>query len=276
MTPIRSCAGLSTEDLRIAMNAAFSDYVVPMQLDAAAFAFLLRQRGYDAERSHAIEEDGRIVAFWLVGTEAERPDTAYLLSTGTVPDARGRGLSRAIGIEVLGNLAAQGYRHMVSEVIETNHGARRLYRALGFEETHAVDCFALPMMEGTGEGIEEVRFADLPTDELMDWHPTWQNDRHAVRRIEPQTITLVIRQDGAPIAFATLLKPNATIAQIAVHQDHRRRGHARRLVAALTARAQTPLRIINADARDAGFRAFVDALGGKRTVGQLALHRALP
>ncbi len=267
---------MSTEDLRTAMNAAFSDYVVPMQLDATAFEFLLRQRGYDTDRSHAIEEDGRIVAFWLVGTEPRRPDTAYLLSTGTVPEARGRGLSRAVGTEVLRDLAAQGYRHMVSEVIETNHGARRLYRALGFEESHALDCFTLPMMEGTGEGTHEVRLTDIPTDDLMDWHPTWQNDRHAVHRIEPQTITLAVRQDRAPTAFATLLKPNATIAQIAVHPDHRRRGHARRLVAALTARAQTSLRIINADGRDAGFRAFVDALGGKRTVGQLALHRALP
>jgi GNAT superfamily N-acetyltransferase len=83
----------------------------------------------------AVDDDGRIVGTAKMGPN--RPGrgshvaTASFMVAGT---ARGRGVGRALGEHVLAWARTHGYAAMqFNAVVESNHAAVRLWKALGFE-----------------------------------------------------------------------------------------------------------------------------------------------
>ena len=82
-----------------------------------------------------VGEDGE----QLLGTAKagpNRPGRGAHVATASFmvgPDARGRGVGRALGEHVLAWAAAQGFRSMqFNAVVETNTAAVKLWRSLGF------------------------------------------------------------------------------------------------------------------------------------------------
>jgi len=75
---------LEPSALRELFNAGFSDYLVPMQLDAPAFAEHVRVNDIDLGCSRVVADD-RPVAFALV---ARRGEAAWIGGMGTVPSHR--------------------------------------------------------------------------------------------------------------------------------------------------------------------------------------------
>jgi L-amino acid N-acyltransferase YncA len=83
----------------------------------------------------AVDETGRIVGSAKMGPN--RPGRGAHIATASFmvdPAARGQGVGRALGEEVLRSARAEGYHGMqFNAVVETNIAAVRLWESLGFE-----------------------------------------------------------------------------------------------------------------------------------------------
>ncbi|WP_087484623.1 GNAT family N-acetyltransferase [Brachybacterium massiliense] len=81
--------------------------------------------------SIALDADGTVLAYVI--TSEDKPGMLHIALVGTRPEARGRGLARAVIARTLAAAAEAGYSHAELEVdAESLTGATRLYDALGF------------------------------------------------------------------------------------------------------------------------------------------------
>jgi L-amino acid N-acyltransferase YncA len=86
-------------------------------------------------RTVVLEEDGMVLGSATMGPN--RPGRGAHIGTASfmvAPEARGRGVGRALGEHVVRWHRAQGYRGIqFNAVVETNTAAVALWRSLGFE-----------------------------------------------------------------------------------------------------------------------------------------------
>ncbi|MEM1048584.1 MAG: GNAT family N-acetyltransferase [Pseudomonadota bacterium] len=271
---IRKASTVSQSDLHSAMNAAFSDYSVPMQLSAEAFELMMRARGLNTDLSHAVLVEGEIAAFWLVGARDTR---AYLIASGTLPAFRRRGLSRVVGEAVIDHLASEGFSTLQSEVLETNDRARPLYRSLGFTEKRTLDSYRVSELPPRHEASVDVTACAISAlsssaGQLWDSEPSWQNDSQSVIAAGDDAACFAINDASGLAAYAAILPAQSSLAQIAVRRDRRRGGLATQLLAqAMAALDMDGLRVINVDRDNAGLSAFLDACGASRLASQKEL-----
>jgi ribosomal protein S18 acetylase RimI-like enzyme len=79
------------------------------------------------------EEDGRALGYALARRRGSR--LGRLTDLYVVPDARRRGVARALTLEVVRLLREQGLDHVDLQVVASNEPARSLYARWGFRET---------------------------------------------------------------------------------------------------------------------------------------------
>ncbi|WP_299831172.1 N-acetyltransferase [uncultured Roseobacter sp.] len=271
---IQSAEACSMEALCAAMNRSFSDYAVPMHLTTEAFTFMMRQRGLDRAASRIALVDGEIAALWLVSV---RGAAGYLISSGTDPTHRRRGLSRALAAECLSAFKRAGAANLQTEVLIDNKQAHDLYLSLGMTTARVLDCYALSRPEGPAgqHEVSEVSWHAVAqaVQPLQDFRPSWQNDAESLNAIADDVRCHAVF-DGAGVAgYAAIVPSTGTLAQIAVRQDKRRMGIAGALLGSY--RDVESLRVINADNASDGFRDFMASLGAERTLGQYELKMSL-
>jgi ribosomal-protein-alanine N-acetyltransferase len=86
-------------------------------------------------RDHAAlvaEEDGEVVGTLYANLSS--PHFGYVFGVYTLPEARGRGVGRALMRAVAALLREEGRDHVVLSVDTPNEGARAFYERLGFED----------------------------------------------------------------------------------------------------------------------------------------------
>ncbi len=274
MTKIVSAVTLSDEALHAGMVEGFSDYIVPMRPSLAQFRLMMRQRGLDPSISMAALEDGRVTALWLVSL---RGNAAYLIASATAPEARGKGLARKLAEASLERVLERGADSFQTEVIDGNTAATRLYESLGMKVHRRLDCYALKAPRLCSDAmVRSVEWSsiveEMPT--LRDWKPSWQNSDDAITAVAETTRCVGCFTEGRLVAAAVLFAESGTVAQVGVHPLHRRQGLCSAMLAHL-GEAAPALRLINADARDEGFAAFMVNIGARRTLSQLELLRSL-
>ncbi|ATG55581.1 GNAT family N-acetyltransferase [Brachybacterium ginsengisoli] len=133
------------EPTREAHLAAFADHwgSAPIPEDRwSTFWFLHTAR---RELSTvALDADGTVLAYAL--TTEDRPGVLHVTLVGTRPEARGRGLARAVIARTLAAGAVAGFGSAELEVdAESLTGATRLYDALGFEQEHVYATYEKPV-----------------------------------------------------------------------------------------------------------------------------------
>ncbi len=82
---------------------------------------------------HLAAEDGEPVGVVLVNTLQRRGEIVYL---GVVPEARGRGVGKALVARAVRDTARLGFRHLGLACDTANEPAMRLYREAGFREVN--------------------------------------------------------------------------------------------------------------------------------------------
>jgi [ribosomal protein S18]-alanine N-acetyltransferase len=78
------------------------------------------------------EEEGEVVG--TLYANISTPHFGYVFGVYTVPDARGRGVGRALMRAIAEYLRKQGREYVVLSVDTPNDGARAFYDRLGFED----------------------------------------------------------------------------------------------------------------------------------------------
>lgn len=109
----------------------FSDYFVPIASSPAILLGMARADSVDLTVSRVAVLDGQPVAAALI---ARRGWTSRLAGMAVVPEARHRGVGRALMAHLLAEAKTRGERTMVLEVIEQNAPAVRLYEQCGFQK----------------------------------------------------------------------------------------------------------------------------------------------
>lgn len=262
--------------LSAAMADAFSDYALPVHLDEAAFTFMMRQRGLDRQASRVAVIDGEIAAIWLVSI---RGTYGYLISSGTRPPFRSRGMARAMAVSCLEGIRARGVTGFQTEVLRENETAAGLYRSLGMTVSRELDCYMVSDAVAAGAAaVDVVSWSRIAAEApaLRDWRPSWQNDDPSLDAIADDVLCLA-SYDAAGLAGCGAVNPaTGTVYQLAVRKDVRRRGVGRALLSGMQSELSgTPVRFINIEQEDAGFRAFMRACGGQEFVGQYELAMTL-
>lgn len=270
--------GVPLELLRDGMVAAFADYALPMQPSQAAFDFMMRQRGMSAADSLVAFSGDDVIGVWVVSVEGP---AGYLISSGTVPEHRGKGVARRMAERSLNDLAARGVATFQTEVLLGNDVARGLYEGLGMEVRRELACLGLPdTVENGGEthDVTPLLWHEVAPEvaQCRDWAPSWQNDDAAMGRCGDDLCCVALKDAKGLAGYAVLIRPTGVLAQIGVRPDRRGAGLARTMVAALA--QQQPgqgLRVLNAQASDTGFARFMTRLGAEAIVGQHEMFRRL-
>lgn len=260
------------------MNAAFSDYVVPMSLTLDQFETFQRQRGFVAAQSFVAVENNEIVAFWFSGLpDSGNHNRAYTLSVGTHPKHRRKGLSRRLLQAVMDAQRQHGAAGLQLEVIASNGAAIDSYVSFGFRRHRDLRVLKVerePLGSQKEHRVQPLDLADLPVgdDSYFDIAPTPQNSRTALQALAPDFHLLGVRESGKLLAWGAVY-PDGAVAQIAVLKDARRQGIGSAILRALWQAAdQQSLTFVNVDATAAGVNAFLERAGAEELLLQYEMR----
>ncbi|MES0864728.1 GNAT family N-acetyltransferase [Ruegeria sp. SCPT10] len=271
---IISAEHISFEDLRQAMNSAFSDYSVPMQLTRQSFAFMLKQRGFDRQASRVALVEGQIAAIWLVSLRGRH---SYLVASGTVPAFRRLGLARKLAKDSIAHLRQRHTVSLQTEVLVENGKAYDLYASLGMNTARTLQCYDVPPLPivDAPDMAQKVSWTEIQSDviAMIELEPSWQNDIAAVNAVADEAQYWAISDYHGLVAYAVMSPINRTLAQIGVRNDRRREGIASSLLR--TCQAGGALRLLNIDVTSTEFQSFLGSVGAVPTVRQFELTMEL-
>ncbi|GLI32247.1 hypothetical protein BCONGLO52_30880 [Brachybacterium conglomeratum] len=134
-----------SEAVRLAHVAAFADHWGSAPIDAETWQLWTTSHTSRPEHSTiALAPDGTVLAYAV--TSEDRPGVLHVALVGTRPEARGRGLARAVLARTLASGAEAGFTAAVLEVdAESLTGATRLYEAVGFHRAHVYATYEKPV-----------------------------------------------------------------------------------------------------------------------------------
>lgn len=208
-----SCA--SFEERANCMNAAYADYMIPLQVDADQIALMDLLYDVDVDASVVAEDRGRLVGMALLSRRGER---GWISGVGTVPAFRRLGIARRMLAELIGNARAMELRHIILEVISTNERAHCLYRSVGFADTRELLTWSLPADSDSlpipQELLQEVD-PEAPLEYFEAWHrepPSWQREPETLRRLLGHARAYALEIDARPAAYAIVSSHSDSVA----------------------------------------------------------------
>ncbi len=267
---IKTAKHVSDDALRHAMNRAFSDYVVPMELSGREFGLMMRQRGLSHKASRIAIVGGDIAAIWLMSV---RGNHAYLISSGTCPEFRRQGLARQLAEDCLVGLGTERTTNFQTEVLTGNKKAFDLYSALGMTVSRRLECYELPSLPGSPEhDVQQTSWAEFEVEAqaLAEVLLSWQNSSEAIATVASDVKCWTVSVTLGLAGYVVAIPETRTVAQIGIRKDRRREGIAQSLIAAC--HPGDKLRLLNIDGRSNDFHAFLQAISAKPTVSQFELR----
>lgn len=216
------------------LTHAFTDYIMPAHFTPEFLAVMTRNDSIDLSASRIVLDEERLAGMALIARRGRR---SRLAAMGIVPEARRQGVGRRLMEHLLAEARARGEEAMELEVIEQNLPAVQLYKGVGFSPIRRLVGFTADAETGDAEAsLMEAPLARVAAEVLAhaDTDLPWQ--------ISGQTLaqwTQPAKGFQLGPAFAALSSPERpaiTIQAIVVRPEHRRQGHATRLIRALQAR----------------------------------------
>jgi ribosomal protein S18 acetylase RimI-like enzyme len=268
VTPeIRPASSLPHERLAGLFTEGFSGYYVPIRADEAALTAMVESWDLDLDASPVAFVDGEPVGFAFLGV---RGSAGWIGGMGVGPEARRRGVGRAVMHAVLDEARRRGLEEVWLEVLVQNEPARRLYEQLGFETVRELEIWTV---DASGDAPESTSGAhEVATDEaretiarLRPGPEPWQRADETVARV--QDVRALAVEGGA--ALYRVAGGRASILQLAVDPAHPGQP-ARQLLAAILADADAAA-WLNAPAGDPALAGFRE-LGGRVTERQLEMR----
>jgi len=196
-------------------NAGFSDYVVPLQLDAAALRGHVRTNDLDLARSPVAIVAGEPAAFALVGIRG--PD-AWIGGMATAPAHRRSGLAAALLEHAAEAAAEAGCANLWLEVVDTNAPAVALYRRAGYDVVRDLIVWTLPA--GDPAPPDARRIDDAAARAWIaahrDGREPWQRADATLERLRTggEAHTALAVERGGAIAAAAVVREQATAVTV--------------------------------------------------------------
>jgi ribosomal protein S18 acetylase RimI-like enzyme len=262
-----------------AFNEGFSDYFLPVQLTEELMAFKIQVEDIDLRISvGAFDGEGQLKGLMLHGNRiVDGRRIAYNAGTAVHPDARRKGLVRAMYAAILPHLRDNGFHESLLEVIDINAPAIAAYEGIGFQRTRVLDVMVgYPPTAPLPAGFTTQVLSELPDLALLrakwDYRPTWQHDFATVLNAWDRYCALGIFQGARLVGYAILVPFSGRVLQWAIHPDFRKRGLGKALLSAMQAHAETDLRFVNVEQLPDGPSEFLRAMGLRRTLGQYEMR----
>lgn len=280
----RAAATLTAEELAEVFNRAYSDYYVPLHLDAAMMSGMIAAQDLDLAGSRVLVDGGEAVAFAMLGV---RGDRGWIGGMGVVPGQRRRGLGRRAMHAVLGVARERGLARVLLEVLEPNEPAAALYRELGFRDLRWLEILERPAeaadAPGRSQPLAAGHGAVMPgtIEECLaaygDVHPEappWQREPVVLARSSASLEVAVTRGgDGALRAFAIARAVPNRVLFLAAGERAAGGGLAACIGHLLAAHARSEAMMVNVPERDPAV-AVLKSLGFTRKLRQREM--ALP
>ncbi|HYE42638.1 MAG TPA: GNAT family N-acetyltransferase [Caulobacteraceae bacterium] len=200
MLDIDRASDFSLAALTRIWNAAYEDYLVPLNFTEALVERHVRRSQIDLSRSLVALVDDRPVGLSLAAVRAER---AWIGGFGIALPFRRRGLAGQLMTAQLELLDREGVAETVLEVIDENP-ARQLYRRSGFVETR--DLLLFEGLPPSGPARAET----LSPDDFIAAHrrlnpatPTWRREiATGLDGIGEGAVPLGVRRGGEVVGYA--------------------------------------------------------------------------
>lgn len=237
-------ASFDHDQLAVLFNACFSNYFVPLHVDAATIGNMVRRDGVDTSRSPVAIHDGRPVGFAFL---AQRGQRLRIAAMGVMPEQRRGGVARRLMSRSLEAARAATCAEVVLEVISANEPAVRLYESMGFCRENTLWGFSYGDVPGTDRPETKSHAASADLTEcsaaaVAAWigahgaaNLPWQLD--AVTMREPLPVCQPFEWSGRAACLIT--NPNEkriALLSLVVHREIRRAGFGRAVLAELMRR----------------------------------------
>ncbi|WP_143304961.1 GNAT family N-acetyltransferase [Chitinophaga vietnamensis] len=262
----RDLQNLPTENIAQAFNAAFSDYIVPLQLTPALLENKMKGENLKREFSMGAFNGDELCAFVLHGIDNDQqPRVLYNGGTGVVPAFRGQHLVQKMYDKFIPLYQQQGIHTIYLEVISTNLPAIKAYTNSGFTKTRKLICHKGEIQLKKTAPAVAIQLQETPNWALlatfMDMQPTWSNIPATIQREHPSTATWTATVDGQTAGYISIHQPTRRIRNIAVSPAFRRRGIGSALLQQAASLLGGPFTLINIDAGHPGISAFLEQAG---------------
>lgn len=267
------------KSLHQAFLAAFADYFVNFQPDAAQFDQRIRNKiNVQSEYSRVAWADGALVGFVLntIGRYQDK-QTLYNGGTGVIPDYQNQKIATRLYLDLLRKLD-KSVERIVLEVVEGNAKAIKLYESLGFHFLRVLRCFKLKSHLEPKSDI-----AIKPTTEWKDNYANHLSVQPAFLD-DCQQLKTVIRHEqileaynGEELIGHLIYQPqNLRISQLAVNPAFRGIGVAASLLAhAQKISGKTEFTLMNIDESATSTILALQKLGFQNELNQLELEMPL-
>jgi GNAT superfamily N-acetyltransferase len=225
-------ADLTYAELAPLFERAFAGYLVPVRVAPRGLELRNRIAHVDLFASLIAWRDGEPVALAEIARRGRRSRVAAM---GVVAEARGTGVGAKLLGWVIDAARARGDSGLILECFASNERALRLYRRAGFVVSRRLVGWRSGTLVPAAQPIVEIDPTELgrALARSDDGQLSWQlAPESLVALTEPSRGWTI---DGSALAVGTVLDSEVSLTAVLTRPEHRRRGHAARLVRGLAA-----------------------------------------
>ncbi len=245
---------------------AFSDYIVPIQLNQEQFQSKLQREGIDPHFCVAAYNGDQMIGFILTGLgEWQGKPTAYNGGTGVIPAFRGQKLTQKLYTFLIQKLLESGIEYSLLEVIDQNLPALKSYQRIGMQITRTLNCYRVKVQNLSLRSNPEIQ---IKRAHKPDWNayqlfwditPSWQNSNQAIDRSINDATILEAYDNLDLLGYLILYPKSGAVAQLAVSKNARTQGVGQALLreASLSHQSQA-LMCTNVDTKGQGINVFFE------------------
>jgi ribosomal protein S18 acetylase RimI-like enzyme len=167
-------------------NLTRSDYLVPMAMIPADLEEYLQVYDIALDGSMVALQDGRPVGLNLLG---QRGEQGWITRLGVAPQARRRGVARALMQALLAEAGKRGVKHLQLEVIADNQPGRALFQSFGFAPRAEYIVGERPKTVHTVLPARQVAVDSASHDDMLDelarreGHVDWKNHPDSLSKL---------------------------------------------------------------------------------------------
>lgn len=275
---IKNLERIDLEQLVAAINLAFSDYIVPLQLTLEQLQAKIKMEDIDLGLSIGVYEGKELRGFMLhaLRRDGKGAPIAYNAATGVMPEYRGRGMVGKMYGALLPEMEKLGVAKMVLEVIEGNRSGIRAYEKMGYRALRKLDCF-----QGKVRSVKtnaDIVVKELPAFEwgtfasFWDIKPSWQNAIPSLENGRDLCRIAAAFLEGSCVGYIIFNPLSRKVNQVAVAAEHRHKGIGSALFAYLNeAVGQEEIYFNNVESSSVGTIGFLKGIGLSHNVSQFEM-----